>query len=85
METVPTASTKKMRVRSKSTSDVGDSQNNDGGLHIPGHKGDTKVGLNGKALHSELLVKHGREKQLDRKSRTGLRGLPKKGKLDHIV
>lgn len=76
MDTVPTASTKKMRVRSKSTSDVGDAQNND---HFSGHKRENKVGINGKA-NNENMVKQGREKQLDRKSRTGLRGLPKKGK-----
>ena len=78
METVPTASTKKMRVRSKSTSDVGDSQKNDFGVHTVGGKG--KVGLNGKAAKNDVnVVKHGRDKQHDRKSRTGLRGLPKKG------
>ncbi|KAK3706242.1 hypothetical protein QZH41_008629 [Actinostola sp. cb2023] len=65
-----------MRVRSKSTSDVGDSQKNDFGLQISGVKG--KVGLNGKAANHEIGVRHGRDKQLDRKSRTGLRGLPKK-------
>ncbi|XP_031560209.1 programmed cell death protein 4-like [Actinia tenebrosa] len=75
MDTVPTASTKKMRVRSKSTSDVGETQNND---HIPTYKRENKVGINGKA-NNEHMVKQGREKQLDRKPRTGLRGLPKKG------
>lgn len=82
MDTVPTASTKKMRVRSKSTSDVGDSQKNDFGLQISGVKG--KVGLNGKAANHEIGVRHGRDKQLDRKSRTGLRGLPKKGKTNDV-
>lgn len=77
MDTVPTASTKKMRVRSKSTSDVGDAQNND---HFSGPKRENKVGINGKA-NNEHMVKQGREKHFDRKSRTGLRGLPKKGNM----
>lgn len=77
METVPTASTKKMRVRSKSTSDVGDSPNNDFTANTAAVKG--KVGLNGKAANHENMR---RDKQPhDRKSRTGLRGLPKKGTL----
>lgn len=79
METVPTASTKKMRIRSKSTSDVGDSPNNDFAAHTAGVKG--KAGVNGKAANFENSR---REKQThDRKSRTGLRGLPKKGK-EHV-
>ncbi|KXJ11745.1 programmed cell death protein 4 [Exaiptasia diaphana] len=76
METVPTASTKKMRVRSKSTSDVGDSQKHDFAPNLTAVKG--KTGLNGRAANHDGVVR--REKQQhDRKSRTGLRGLPKKG------
>jgi len=75
METVPTASTKKMRIRSKSTSDVGDTPSNDFTTHTVGGKDNAVV--NGKAANFENSR---REKQPhDRKSRSGLRGLPKKG------
>ena len=81
--TFPTASTKKMRVRSKSTSAVDDVN------EVP-PKNENKVveavhaslnnGINGAQNGEEsLFVKAAKDKHHDRKSRSGRRGLPKKG------
>lgn len=81
--TFPTASTKKMRVRSKSTSAVDDIN------EVP-PKNEKKVveavhaslknGINGAQNGEEaLFVKAAKDKHHDRKSRSGRRGLPKKG------
>lgn len=85
--TVPTASSKKMRVRSKSTSAVADddlkvSENGvkkDEISHVQYSKRYTFNG-NVKKNDSELFVRAPKDKLHDRKSRTGKgRGLPKKG------
>lgn len=83
--TVPTASTKKMRVRSKSTSAVEDVkdevQTTNERRAIDGVKSSLRNGFNGTENGSEsLFVKTPKDKHHDRKSRTGRRGLPKKGK-----
>ena len=84
--TIPTASTKKMRVRSKSTSAVEDAkeapQNNGRRVVIDGVKAGLKNGFNGtqNGEESSLFVKAPKDKHHDRKSRSGRRGLPKKGK-----
>lgn len=82
--TVPTASTKKMRVRSKSTSAVEDVkdevQTTNERRAIDGVKSSLRNGFNGTENGSEsLFVKNPKDKHHDRKSRTGRRGLPKKG------
>ncbi|XP_058972688.1 programmed cell death protein 4-like isoform X1 [Pocillopora verrucosa] len=83
--TIPTASTKKMRVRSKSTSAVEDAkeapQNNGRRVVIDGVKAGLKNGFNGtqNGEESSLFVKAPKDKHHDRKSRSGRRGLPKKG------
>ena len=85
--TVPTASSKKMRIRSKSTSAVTDEDmkvdengvNKDEIRHIQFSK---TSALNGnlKKHDGELFVKAPKDKLHDRKSRSGKgRGLPKKG------
>ncbi|EDO34959.1 predicted protein [Nematostella vectensis] len=79
--TVPTASTKKMRIRSKSTSDVGEVKSSslaEEKQQIRGTNASTRHGINGSA-HPELSVKASEKRQTDRKPRTGRRGLPKKG------
>lgn len=84
--TVPTASTKKMRVRSKSTSAVEDvkeeevTTTKDEKRVVGGVKASLKNGLNGTQNGAEtLFVKAPKDKHHDRKSRSGRRGLPKKG------
>lgn len=84
--TVPTASTKKMRVRSKSTSAVDDvkedvpTQNEKRVVDVV--KTSLKNGINGTQNGAEsLFVKGPKDKHQERKSRSGRRGLPKKGKL----
>ncbi|XP_068708684.1 programmed cell death protein 4-like [Montipora capricornis] len=83
-ETIPTASTKKMRVRSKSTSAVEDVKE-EAPTHTPnqvidGAKKIFKNGINCSKNGAEsLFVRSPKDKQHDRKSRSGLRGLPKKG------
>ena len=84
--TVPTASTKKMRVRSKSTSAVEDvkeeevATTKDEKRVVGGVKASLKNGLNGTQNGAEtLFVKAPKDKHHDRKSRSGRRGLPKKG------
>ncbi|KAJ7376948.1 Programmed cell death protein 4 [Desmophyllum pertusum] len=85
-ETFPTASTKKMRVRSKSTSAVEDIVKEvppkDENLVVDDVKTSLKNGINGTQNGEEpsnLFVKAPKDKHHDRKSRSGLRGLPKKG------
>lgn len=82
--TFPTASTKKMRVRSKSTSaveDVKEPPQNNGRRVVDGVKASLKNGFNGTQNGEEsLFVKAPKDKHHDRKSRSGRRGLPKKGK-----
>lgn len=85
-ETFPTASTKKMRVRSKSTSAVEDVVKEvppkDENLVLDDVKTSLKNGINGTQNGEEpsnLFVKAPKDKHHDRKSRSGLRGLPKKG------
>lgn len=82
--TVPTASTKKMRVRSKSTSAVDDvkedvpTQNEKRVVDVV--KTSLKNGINGTQNGAEsLFVKGPKDKHQERKSRSGRRGLPKKG------
>lgn len=81
--TVPTASTKKMRVRSKSTSAVEEVKevpaNNEKQV-VVSVKTNLKNGINGAQNGAEsLFVKAPKDKHHDRKSRSGRRGLPKKG------
>lgn len=81
--TFPTASTKKMRVRSKSTSAVEDVKevppNNEKRV-VDSVKTSLKNGVNGTQNGEEsLFVKAPKDKHHDRKSRSGRRGLPKKG------
>ena len=81
--TFPTASTKKMRVRSKSTSAVEDVKElppkNEKRVVEAVHKS-LKNGINGAQNGDEsLFVKATKDKHHDRKSRSGRRGLPKKG------
>lgn len=81
--TFPTASTKKMRVRSKSTSAVEDVKEvppkNEKRV-VDGVKTGLNNGVNGTQNGGEsLFVKAPKDKHHDRKSRSGLRGLPKKG------
>ncbi|XP_074615515.1 programmed cell death protein 4-like isoform X1 [Acropora palmata] len=84
-ETIPTASSKKMRVRSKSTSAVDDSKE-----EVPiqsakrvgnGVKIRFRDGINGTVQNGaeSLFMKGPKDKHHDRKSRSGRRGLPKKG------
>lgn len=84
-ETIPTASSKKMRVRSKSTSAVDDSKQ-----EVPiqsakrvgnGEKTRFRDGINGTVQNGaeSLFMKGPKDKHHDRKSRSGRRGLPKKG------
>ena len=84
--TVPTASTKKMRVRSKSTSAVEDVKEEAPTKNekqvVDDVKTTFKNGINGIQNGAEsLFVKGPKDKHHDRKSRSGRRGLPKKGKL----
>lgn len=81
--TFPTASTKKMRVRSKSTSAVEDVKEvppkNEKRV-VDGVHTSLKNGINGAQNGEEsLFVKAAKDKHHDRKSRSGRRGLPKKG------
>ena len=87
--TVPTASSKKMRVRSKSTSAVTDEdvkfdlngvkQNDLKQVH---HFKKPSVNGNLKKNEADLFVKAPKDKHHDRKSRSGKgRGLPKKGRI----
>ena len=80
--TVPTASTKKMRVRSKSTSAVDDMKDEPMEEVKPKtevFKKPVKNGINGFRRVENLFVKDPKDKLSDRKSRSGRRGLPKKG------
>lgn len=84
VSTVPTASTKKMRVRSKSTSAVEDVKEDVPTQNerrvVDGVKTSLKNGFNGTQNGTEsLFVKAPKDKHHDRKSRSGRRGLPKKG------
>ncbi|KAK2549496.1 Programmed cell death protein 4 [Acropora cervicornis] len=85
LKTIPTASSKKMRVRSKSTSAVDDSKE-----EVPiqsakrvgnGVKIRFRDGINGTVQNGaeSLFMKGPKDKHHDRKSRSGRRGLPKKG------
>lgn len=87
--TVPTASTKKMRVRSKSTSAVEDVKEDVRTTNekqaVGGVKANFKNGINGTQNGADsLFVKPQKDKHHDRKSRSGRRGLPKKGKLNNL-
>ena len=89
--TFPTASTKKMRVRSKSTSAVEDTQEEtsltDEKKAVDGVKTTFHVnGMNDTRNGQEsLFVKTPKDKHHDRKSRSGRRGLPKKGEFGFEV
>ncbi|XP_020616723.1 programmed cell death protein 4-like [Orbicella faveolata] len=81
--TFPTASTKKMRVRSKSTSAVEDVKEvppkNEKRVVVEAVHTSLKNGVNGAQNGEESFVKATKDKHHDRKSRSGRRGLPKKG------
>lgn len=81
--TFPTASTKKMRVRSKSTSavdDVNEVPPKNEKQVVEAVHASLKNGINGAQNGEEsLFVKAAKDKHHDRKSRSGRRGLPKKG------
>lgn len=80
--TVPTASTKKMRVRSKSTSSVDDMKDvsmEESKPKFQGFKRPMKNGINGIGKEENLFVRAPKDRLGDRKSRSGRRGLPKKG------
>lgn len=85
--TVPTASSKKMRIRSKSTSAVTDEDMRDDEngikkeeINLVHHSKKSALNGNLKKNDGELFVKAPKDKLHDRKSRSGKgRGLPKKG------